>query len=263
MDRGVLPTRRRGHRRLLRNTALGADGLVIEDEADFRRFLEENRQYWDYVDEELEARYRGVSASSSTLRTRRRAGHGSPPSRMARARARVPSRSGRGLGRNWKQYYKPIEIGESCLSSRLGAHPENPGRLILRLDPLACLSAPRPRHHQDVSLRPLRNTRGLEVRPGPRLRQRHTEASAHWCSAAPTAPAATWTRRAPSPPPKTPRSTAYARASTRCILATSSLTPPAPELGAGYDIVLANIVSDVIIPSQTTSRGFMSIRACS
>ena len=41
--------------------ALGADGLVIEDEADFRRFLEENRQYWDYVDEELEARYRGVS----------------------------------------------------------------------------------------------------------------------------------------------------------------------------------------------------------
>ena len=42
-------------------TELGADGLVIEDEADFRRFLEENRQYWDYVDEELEARYRGVS----------------------------------------------------------------------------------------------------------------------------------------------------------------------------------------------------------
>ena len=42
-------------------TELGADGLVIEDEADFRRFLEENHQYWDYVDDELEARYRGVS----------------------------------------------------------------------------------------------------------------------------------------------------------------------------------------------------------
>ena len=40
---------------------LGIDGLVIEDEGDFRRFLEQNRQYWDYVDEELEARYRGVS----------------------------------------------------------------------------------------------------------------------------------------------------------------------------------------------------------
>ena len=29
-----------------RLTALGAEGLVIEDEADFRRFLEQNRQYW-------------------------------------------------------------------------------------------------------------------------------------------------------------------------------------------------------------------------
>ncbi|HIS66173.1 MAG TPA: 50S ribosomal protein L11 methyltransferase, partial [Candidatus Scatomorpha merdipullorum] len=44
-----------------RLTDLGAEGLVIEDEADFRRFLEQNRQYWDYVDEELEDRYAGVS----------------------------------------------------------------------------------------------------------------------------------------------------------------------------------------------------------
>ena len=44
-----------------RLTELGANGLVIEDEADFRRFLEENRQYWDYVDSELEERYRGLS----------------------------------------------------------------------------------------------------------------------------------------------------------------------------------------------------------
>ena len=35
-------------------SALGLDGLVIEDEADFRRFLEQNKQYWDYVDEELD-----------------------------------------------------------------------------------------------------------------------------------------------------------------------------------------------------------------
>ena len=35
-------------------SALGIDGLVIEDEEDFRRFLEQNRQYWDYVDEELD-----------------------------------------------------------------------------------------------------------------------------------------------------------------------------------------------------------------
>ena len=42
-------------------TANGAEGLVIEDENDFRRFLQDNRQYWDYVDEELEQRMSGVA----------------------------------------------------------------------------------------------------------------------------------------------------------------------------------------------------------
>ena len=32
----------------------GIEGLVIEDEGDFHSFLEQNRQYWDYVDEGLE-----------------------------------------------------------------------------------------------------------------------------------------------------------------------------------------------------------------
>ena len=31
----------------------GVEGLVIDDEADFKDFLENNRQYWDYVDDEL------------------------------------------------------------------------------------------------------------------------------------------------------------------------------------------------------------------
>ena len=39
---------------------LGIDGLVIEDEGDFRQFLENNTQYWDYVDEELEQSFRSV-----------------------------------------------------------------------------------------------------------------------------------------------------------------------------------------------------------
>ena len=28
-------------------SSLGIDGLVIEDETDFRRFLEQNKQYWE------------------------------------------------------------------------------------------------------------------------------------------------------------------------------------------------------------------------
>ena len=32
---------------------LGITGLEIEDEKDFKDFLENNKQYWDYVDDEL------------------------------------------------------------------------------------------------------------------------------------------------------------------------------------------------------------------
>ena len=42
-------------------TAAGMTGLVIEDEAEFQQFLEQNRQYWDYVDQELMERMRGVT----------------------------------------------------------------------------------------------------------------------------------------------------------------------------------------------------------
>ena len=41
--------------------ALGVPGMVIEDEVDFKEFLENNQQYWDYIDEELEQRFRGRS----------------------------------------------------------------------------------------------------------------------------------------------------------------------------------------------------------
>ena len=34
--------------------ALGVGGFVVENEEDFHHFLETNRQYWDYVDQELE-----------------------------------------------------------------------------------------------------------------------------------------------------------------------------------------------------------------
>ena len=44
--------------------ALGAGGFVIENEADFRTFLEDNRQYWDYVDKELEEKFFSFSLTN-------------------------------------------------------------------------------------------------------------------------------------------------------------------------------------------------------
>lgn len=41
--------------------ANGVPGLAVEEEGEFQRFLEENRQYWDYVDDELLRQMKGVS----------------------------------------------------------------------------------------------------------------------------------------------------------------------------------------------------------
>ena len=37
-----------------RLTARGYADLVIEDQAEFESFLEENRAYWDYIDDEFQ-----------------------------------------------------------------------------------------------------------------------------------------------------------------------------------------------------------------
>lgn len=42
-------------------TARGFSDLVIEDEQEFEEFLEENRAYWDYIDENLQQQLRGLS----------------------------------------------------------------------------------------------------------------------------------------------------------------------------------------------------------
>ena len=42
-------------------TARGFSDLVIEDQAEFETFLEENRAYWDYIDEKLQDQLKGLS----------------------------------------------------------------------------------------------------------------------------------------------------------------------------------------------------------
>jgi len=96
-----------------RLTMNGVTGLVIEDETDFQRFLEQNRQYWDYVDEELQEKMRGVcrikfyvpdDADGEKQLSRWMAGVDKPYTTAA-------------LGENdwahsWQKYYKPMEVGE-------------------------------------------------------------------------------------------------------------------------------------------------------
>ena len=48
-------------------TAKGFADLVIEDQEEFETFLEENRAYWDYIDEEPTGR----KAGRTTIRPRK------------------------------------------------------------------------------------------------------------------------------------------------------------------------------------------------
>ena len=42
-------------------TAAGFSDLVMEDQAEFEEFLEQNKAYWDYIDEDLQQKLQGLS----------------------------------------------------------------------------------------------------------------------------------------------------------------------------------------------------------
>ena len=55
-------------------TAGGFEDLVIEDQAEFETFLEDNRQYWDYIDENLQDKLQGLSQIKLYLEAEDQAG---------------------------------------------------------------------------------------------------------------------------------------------------------------------------------------------
>lgn len=96
-----------------RLTMNGATGLVIEDEEDFKTFLEQNRQYWDYVDDQLLERMKGAArvkfyvtddADGKKQLETWMAGIDAP---YATARLREED-----WATSWQKYYKPMSVGE-------------------------------------------------------------------------------------------------------------------------------------------------------
>ena len=55
-------------------TAGGFEDLVLEDQAEFETFLEENREYWDYIDESLQEKLQDLSCIKLYLETTDTAG---------------------------------------------------------------------------------------------------------------------------------------------------------------------------------------------
>ncbi len=114
--------------------ALGLGGFVIENEEDFHEFLEHNRQYWDYVDRDLEDRFAGVSRIKAYLADDED-GRAVLAAVRARYEPRVSYVEDSDWENNWRAYYKPIDTGEKLVVVPEWEETPSSGRIPLRLDP--------------------------------------------------------------------------------------------------------------------------------
>ena len=119
----------------LRLEALGVGGMVVEDEEDFRTFLEQNRPYWDYVDEELERRFAGVSRVKFYLADDEEGHTLLEKIRAAGFAPAVGCIEDSDWENNWRQFYRPIPVGERLLVVPAWEDVPAEPRIPLRLDP--------------------------------------------------------------------------------------------------------------------------------
>ncbi len=126
---------------------LGITGLVIDEEGDFHDFLEHNRQYWDYVDEALLQEKKGVCRITFYLEDSA-AGYAA----LAQVRTALSALKAQhseyapltltsgnlcdaDWENNWKQFYKPMEIGERLIVVPEWEQANTQGRIPLVLNP--------------------------------------------------------------------------------------------------------------------------------
>ena len=125
----------------------GVTGVMIDDEADFRSFLENNRQYWDYVDDDLLAQKKGVSRVTFYLERNEDAYGTVAAVRMAMSALKkdhpeyapllltMADVADEDWENNWKQFYKPMEIGSRLLVVPEWEEAADPTRVKLVLNP--------------------------------------------------------------------------------------------------------------------------------
>ena len=127
---------------------LGITGLVIDDEGDFQDFLEHNHAYWDYVDDHLMQEKKGLCRITFYLEDSPDGYNTLAQVRMALSRVKqehpeygrllltMENMEDTDWENNWKQFYKPMEIGDRLIvipEWESAGVPE--GRVALRLNP--------------------------------------------------------------------------------------------------------------------------------
>lgn len=108
---------------------LGITGLEIEDEKDFKDFLENNKKCWDYVDDDLVKQKEGetqviayvtdndsgremLMAIRSTVAELKQI---DDAKEFGRLEINIDNMNEEDWANNWKKYFHPLEIGEKIL----------------------------------------------------------------------------------------------------------------------------------------------------
>lgn len=128
-------------------TAGGFEDLVLEDQAEFETFLEENREYWDYIDESLQEKLQGLSCIKLYLETTDTAGLEKLKGLLAAMKQRDSDGQ---LGplelsvkplpevdweESWKENYPPQTVGEKLVVLPYWLADTQTDRLKVILDP--------------------------------------------------------------------------------------------------------------------------------
>ena len=118
-------------------TAKGFADLVIEDQEEFETFLEENKAYWDYIDEEFQEKLQGLSHIKLYLEDTDTAGM----ERLNKAVAELKlSMTVAPLAEvdweeSWKENYPPQEVGGKIVVLPYWRADEETDRVKVILDP--------------------------------------------------------------------------------------------------------------------------------
>ena len=128
-------------------TAGGFPDLVLEDQQELEGFLEQNRAYWDYIDESLQEKLQGLSRITLYLEEDDAAGIENLKTLLADLKAR----KGEELGsleltakplpetnweESWKENYPPVFVGENLVVLPYWlAESDDSGRLPVILVP--------------------------------------------------------------------------------------------------------------------------------
>ena len=118
-------------------TAQGFAELVIEDQQEFETFLDENRAYWDYIDEDLQEKLQGLSRIKLYLEDSDEAGMKKLTAAVEKLGlpmtvAALPETN---WEESWKDNYPAVEVGQNLIVVPYWQADETSGRTPIILDP--------------------------------------------------------------------------------------------------------------------------------